>query len=200
MKVVLVEDQKLVSSALAMLLNLEADIDVIATADNGEHAKAIVAAQQPDIVVTDIEMPRLDGLSLASWVTEHYPDSKVLVLTTFAKPGYLQSALQAGVHGYLLKDTPADEIAAKLRLIAQGAQVIDPTLTKKAMHYASPLTEREAALLQLIADGLSTKEAADTLCISHGTARNYLSETMQKLHVDNRQAAIKAARQLGLVN
>jgi len=200
MKVVLVEDQKLVSSALALLLNLEEDIDVVATAENGEQAKAIIVAHQPDIVVTDIEMPKFDGLSLARWVAANHPASRVLVLTTFAKPGYLQSALQAGVHGYLLKDTPADEIATKLRLIVQGAQVIDPSLTRKAMHFSSPLSGRETALLQLIAEGLSTKEAADNLCISHGTARNYLSEAMQKLQVENRQAAIVAARKLGLLS
>lgn len=199
MKVVLVEDQKLVLSALALLLNLEQDIQVVATAENSQQAKTVIERFAPDIVVTDIEMPDGDGLSLANWVKTNHPNCKVLILTTFAKPGYLQSALRAGVNGYILKDTPAEDIASKLRLIKQGAQVIEPSLTQKAMQFSSPLNAREISLLKLIAEGSSTREAAQSLHISHGTARNYLSDAMQKLQADNRQAAIKQARELGLL-
>lgn len=199
MKVLLVEDQKLVLSALALLLNLEPDIQVVATAENSQQAKTEIKRFAPDIVVTDIEMPDGDGLSLANWVKINHPNCKVLILTTFAKPGYLQAALRAGVNGYILKDTPAEDIATKLRLIAQGAQVIEPSLSQKAMQFSSPLSAREISLLKLIAEGYSTREAAQSLHITHGTARNYLSEAMQKLHADNRQAAIKQAHELGLL-
>lgn len=199
MKIVLVEDQQLVQSAMAILLNLEADIELVGTASGGLEAEEIITAKQPDIVVSDIEMPDGDGLTLAQWVSEHHPSIKVMILTTFAKPGYLQKALNSGVQGYLLKDTPADQIAEKLRLVMQGGQVIDPQLTKQAMQFHSPLSERETQVLGLAAEGLTAKQAAERMHVAHGTARNYLSEAMQKLACDNRQQAIDKARSLGII-
>lgn len=198
LKVLLVEDQQFIVSAMALLLNQEPDIDIVATANGGIEAQQLVSRYQPDVVITDIEMPKGDGLSLARWLLANHP-CKVLILTTFARPGYLQSALKAGVHGYVLKDMPAEDLAKQLRLIAQGAQVIDPSLTQEALAFRSPLNTRELALLRLIADGHTAKQAAEQLHIAHGTARNYLSEAMQKLLVNSRQAAINKAQELGLL-
>ncbi|WP_119395297.1 response regulator transcription factor [Salinibius halmophilus] len=199
MKVVLVEDQQLVQSAMAILLNLEPDIELVGTASGGLAAQEVITQQQPDIVVSDIEMPDGDGLTLAQWLSQHHPTIKVMILTTFAKPGYLQKALSSGVQGYLLKDTPADQIAEKLRVIMQGAQVIDPQLTRQAMQFHSPLSERETQVLALAAEGLTAKQASERMHVAYGTARNYLSEAMQKLGCDNRQQAIEKARSLGII-
>ncbi len=199
MKVLLVEDQRLIMSALAILLDLEPDIEVVASASGGQQAQQLIAEHLPDIVISDIEMPDGDGLSLAEWLTASGLGCKMLILTTFAKPGYLQRALNAGVHGYLLKDTPAEQLAEKLRLMMQGAQVIDPSLTRSAMRFESPLSARELRLLALVATGLSAKQAADQLHIAHGTARNLLSEIMGKLQVSSRQAAVIRAQELGLL-
>lgn len=199
MKIVLVEDQQLVQSAMAILLNLEADIEIVGTATGGVEAQQVIADTSPDIILSDIEMPGGDGLSLAQWVSNNHPSVKVMILTTFAKPGYLNKALSCGVQGYLLKDTPADQIADKLRLIMQGGQAIDPGLTKQALQFQSPLTEREAQVLQLTSQGLSAKAAAEKMHVAHGTARNYLSEAMQKLGAENRQQAIAKARSLGII-
>ncbi|MDC8015322.1 response regulator transcription factor [Tahibacter soli] len=196
-RVLLAEDQAMVRGALSALLKLESDIDVIATAADGAEAWRLVQSNVPDVVVTDIEMPGLTGLELAQRIREHEIACKVVIVTTFARPGYLRRALEAGVVGYLLKDAPAEQLAEALRKVHRGGRVIDPQLAVDAWSEADPLNDRERQVLRLAGEGQSAGEIAQALHLSQGTVRNYLSEAIGKLGVGNRIEAYRLARQKG---
>jgi len=196
-RVVLAEDQAMVRGALSALLKLESDLDVIGCAANGEEAWAMIERDRPDVVVTDIEMPRLTGLELALRIREKGVPCKVVILTTFARPGFLRRALDAGVGGYLLKDAPADRLADALRTVHRGGRAIDPQLALEAWSGDDPLNDRERQVLRLAGEGLSASDIAEQLHLSQGTVRNYLSEAIGKLGVGNRIEAYRLARQKG---
>ena len=199
-RVLLAEDQAMVRGALSALLNLESDIEVVGSAADGEDAWALIqraAGQVPDVVVTDIEMPRLTGLELAQRLRERGIACKVIILTTFARPGFLRRALDAGVSGYLLKDAPADQLAEAIRRVHRGGRAIDPQLALEAWSEADPLNDRERQVLRLAGEGQSAGDIAEQLHLSQGTVRNYLSEAIGKLGVANRIEAYRLARQKG---
>ncbi|HZX91183.1 MAG TPA: response regulator transcription factor, partial [Rudaea sp.] len=180
-RVLLAEDQAMVRGALSALLRLESDLDVIGSAANGEEAWALIERDKPDILVTDIEMPKLTGLELAQRIRDHGVDCKVIILTTFARPGFLRRALDAGVGGYLLKDAPADQLAEALRKVHRGGRAIDPQLALEAWSGDDPLNDRERQVLRLAGEGMSAADIAEQLHLSQGTVRNYLSEAIGKL-------------------
>ena len=196
-RIVLAEDQALVRGALAALLGLEPDIDVLAAVADGVEAWNEVRQRAPDILVTDIEMPQLTGLELAQRVQRYGLATKVVIVTTFARPGFLRRALDAGVAGYLLKDAPAERLAEALRTVQRGGRAIDPQLAVEAWSEADPLSERERQVLRLAGDGRSAGDIAAALNLSPGTVRNYLSEAISKLGVGNRVEAFRLARQKG---
>jgi two-component system response regulator DesR len=197
-RVVLAEDQAMILGALAALLETEPDLTVCARAGNGREALTAVADTRPDVLVTDIEMPEMTGLTLAAEVRERHPDTQVVILTTFARPGYLRRALEAGAKGYLLKDRPAAELAAAVRRVRRGERVIDPELAAAAWAgEPDPLTERERQILWRAGEGRSGAEIAAELALSEGTVRNYLSEAISKLGAANRIEAARIARQKG---
>lgn len=195
--VLLAEDQAMVRGALSALLKLEPDLDVLGTAADGEAAWRDVQRLQPDVLVTDIEMPGLTGLELAQRIARHGMATRVVVLTTFARPGFLRRALDAGARGYLLKDAPAEGLADAIRQVHRGGRVIDPQLAVDAWGEPDPLNERERQVLRLAGEGLSAGDIAARLHLSAGTVRNYLSEAIGKLGVGNRIEAYRLARQKG---
>ena len=197
-KVLLAEDQGMVRGALAALLNIEPDIEVIGSASDGEEAFRSMAETRPDVVVTDIEMPRMTGLELAVRVRELYPDTRVVIVTTFARPGYLRRALEAGASGYLLKDCPSAELADAVRRVHRGLRVVDPDLAAEIWNSEpDPLTDREREILRRAGEGESTADLARSLRLSEGTVRNYLSEAISKLGAGNRIEAARLARTKG---
>lgn len=196
-RVLLAEDQAMVRGALAALLKLEPDIEVVASVADGEIAWRQAQALKPDVILTDIEMPQLTGLELAQRVRDAGLDCKVVILTTFARPGYLRRALDAGASGYLLKDAPAEKLADSLRKVHRGGRAVDPELAVEAWSEADPLNDRERQVLRLAGEGMSAGEIAEQLHLSQGTVRNYLSEAIGKLGVGNRIEAYRLARQKG---
>ena len=196
-RVLLAEDQGMVRGALSALLRLEDDIEVLGSCADGLEALKEAKRLRPDVIVTDIEMPGLTGLELATRVRQESLPSKVVIVTTFARSGYLRRALEAGVVGYLLKDAPADQLADAVRKAHRGGRVIDPQLALEAWTEADPLNERERQVLRLAGEGLSAAQIANQLSLSHGTVRNYLSEAIGKLHASNRVEAYRLARQKG---
>lgn len=196
-RVLLAEDQSMVLGALAALLELEDDIEVLGKAADGEAAWRGLEKHQPDVLVTDIEMPGLTGLELAQRIQRHELPIKVVIVTTFARPGFLRRALDAGVSGYLLKDSPAEKLADALRTVQRGGRAIDPELALEAWSEADPLSDRERQVLRLAGEGRSAGDIAGQLNLSQGTVRNYLSEAIGKLGVGNRIEAYRLARQKG---
>ncbi|MDH5824714.1 response regulator transcription factor [Luteimonas sp. RD2P54] len=196
-RVLLAEDQALVRGALSALLGLEQDIEVVGACADGENAWRELQRLQPDVLVTDIEMPGLSGLELAQRIHRHELPVKVVIVTTFARPGFLRRALDAGVLGYLLKDAPAEELAEALRKVHRGGRALDPQLALEAWSEADPLSDRERQVLRLAGEGRSAGEIAGQLRLSQGTVRNYLSEAIGKLGVANRIEAYRLARQKG---
>lgn len=201
MRVVIAEDQAMVRGALAALLDLESDIEVVASASDGDEALTVVREQRPDILVTDIEMPGSTGLELAADVAQLRQQgeltTKVVILTTFARTGYLRRALDAGATGYLLKDAPSSQLAEALRRVHGGGRAIDPELAVEAWGEEDPLTDRERRVLRAAAEGITTAAIAAKLGLSHGTVRNYLSEAIGKLGAHNRVEAARIARERG---
>jgi two-component system, NarL family, response regulator DesR len=196
-RILLAEDQAMVRGALSALLGLEPDIEVLGAAADGEIAWRELQRLQPDVLVTDIEMPGLTGLELAQRIQRHELPTKVIIVTTFARAGFLRRALDAGVSGYLLKDAPAEDLAEALRKVHNGGRAIDPQLAIDAWSDADPLNDRERQVLRLAGEGQSASEIAVQLHLSHGTVRNYLSEAIGKLRVGNRIEAYRLARQKG---
>ena len=196
-RVLLAEDQAMMRGALAALLGLEPDIEVLATVADGESALREAHRLQPDILVTDIEMPGLSGLDVAQRVQRFDRPCEVVILTTFARGGYLRRAMDAGVAGYLIKDAPAEQLAAALRTVHGGGRVIDPQLAVSAWGESDPLNERERQVLRQAGEGASSAQTAAALGLSAGTVRNYLSEAIGKLGAGNRVEAVRIARQRG---
>jgi two-component system, NarL family, response regulator DesR len=194
-RVVIAEDQDMVLGALAALLGMEEDIEVVAQARNGKEALDAVRKHAPDVLITDVEMPELTGLQAAAAIVG--TTTRVIVLTTFARPGYLRRALDAGAAGYLLKARPARELAQAVRKVRSGQRVIDPELAAEAWGEPDPLTDRERQVLRMVADGASTREVASKLHLSSGTVRNYLSEVIDKLSAANRVDAARIAKSKG---
>lgn len=193
-RVVIAEDQAMVLGALAALLEIEGDIQVVGRAQNGEEALAICQRERPDVLLTDVEMPRMTGLELATAVRK---TTRVIILTTFARGGYLRRALEAGASGYLLKDSPAEQLANAVRRVAQGGRVVDPELAAEAWSEPDPLTDRERQVLRMAGEGESSADIASALNLSEGTVRNYLSEAINKLGAANRVEAARIAREKG---
>ena len=196
-RVLLAEDQAMMRGALAALLSLEDDIEVLGTVGDGEAAVREVHRLQPDILVSDIEMPGLTGIEVAQRVARFDVPCRIVILTTFARPGYLRRALDAGVAGYLIKDAPAERLAAALRTVHDGGRVIDPQLAVDAWSEADPLSDRERQVLRLAGDGMASADIASSLGLSQGTVRNYLSEAIGKVGAVNRIDATRIARQKG---
>ena len=196
-RVLIAEDQALVRGALSALLELEGDIEVIFQAQNGLEALEQTRELQPDVILTDIEMPKMTGLELALEIKKHNLKTKVVIVTTFARAGYLRRALEAGATGYLLKDAPAADLAQAVRRVHAGARAIDPSLALEAWSEADPLTDRERQVLRFAAEGQSSLEMAGSLKLSEGTIRNYLSEAIAKLGANNRIEAARIAREKG---
>jgi two-component system response regulator DesR len=196
-RVLIAEDQAMVLGALGALLDIESDLEVVAKAVSGEEALAHVVALQPDVVVTDIEMPGISGLELAGEIHRRGSRARVIILTTFARPGYLRRALDAGASGYLLKDTPSHRLADAIRRVHAGGRAVDPELAAEAWSEADPLTDRERQVLRLAAEGRSGADIARDLHLSEGTVRNYLSEAISKVGARNRVEAARLARAKG---
>ncbi|MDP4095855.1 response regulator transcription factor [Paenibacillus sp. P96] len=193
--IVIAEDQRMLLGALASLLDLEEDMKVVGQAGNGEEAVQLVRLHQPDVCIMDIEMPLKSGLEAAEELKGF--GCKVLILTTFARPGYFERALKAGAHGYLLKDSPSEELASSIRSIMAGRRIYAPELVDGAFGEENPLTEREKEVLLLIAEGKTTKEIAGELFLTAGTVRNYISVILDKLNVSNRIEAITRFKENG---
>ena len=195
-RVILAEDQSLVRGALAALLELEGDITVVAQAGDGEEALRQTLELGPDVLLTDIEMPGLSGLDVAQRL-KGSARPRVVILTTFARAGYLRRALDAGAVGYLLKDAPASSLADAVRRVHAGGRAVDPALALDAWSEADPLTDRERQVLRLAGEGQAGPDIAAALGLSEGTVRNYLSEAISKLGVGNRVEAARLAREKG---
>jgi two-component system response regulator DesR len=197
-RILIAEDQALVLGALAALLRLEPDFDVVATAGNGRDALELCRTLAPDIVLTDIEMPHMTGLELAAGLAELGLPPRVIIVTTFARSGYLRRALAAGVRGYLLKDAPADTLAAAIRTVHGGGRAVAPELALEGWSGGQdPLSDRERQVLRLAGEGRSSAEIARQVHLSEGTVRNYLSEAISKLNAGNRVEAFRLARDAG---
>ncbi len=197
-RVLLAEDQTMLRGALAALLDLESDIRVMAQASNGREALKLARAHTPDVIVTDIEMPEKTGLELAAELKATDSKARIIILTTFARPGYLRRALDAGARGYLLKERPAAELAEAIRRVHAGLRAIDPALAAEAWSAEDdPLSDREREVLRRAGDGRSSAEIAAELRLSEGTVRNYLSEAIAKLGAANRVDAARIARAQG---
>lgn len=197
-RVLLAEDQAMVRGALAALLALQGDMEIIAEVGRGDEVVAVALATRPDVALLDIEMPGCDGITAAAALHAKLPSCRVLILTTFGRPGYLRKAMESGVVGFLLKDAPADQLATAIRRAMAGERVVDPTLAMSALSEGNnPLTERERAVLAAATRGASIAEIATSLFLSEGTVRNYLSVAIQKLGAHNRVEAAHIAEEKG---
>lgn len=197
-RAMLAEDQAMVRGALAALLALEPDIEIVGEVSRGDEVLDRALTTQPDVALLDIEMPGLDGLSAAAQLHARLPVCKIIILTTFGRPGYLRRAMESGVSGFLVKDAPAAQLASAIRRVIAGERVVDPSLAMSALSAgASPLTERERAVLAVAARGASVAEIAGALALSEGTVRNYLSSAIQKTGGQNRIEAAQAAERNG---
>ncbi|HEY4385669.1 MAG TPA: response regulator transcription factor [Ktedonobacteraceae bacterium] len=197
-RVLLAEDQAMVRGALAALLTLEGDIEIVAEVGRGDEVVTVARATKPDVALLDIEMPGCDGITAAAALHREVPACRVLILTTFGRPGYLRQAMESGVMGFLLKDAPSAQLATAIRRVLAGERVVDPALAMTALSEGNnPLTERERAVLSVAIKGASIAEIAGSLSLSEGTVRNYLSVAIQKLGVRNRIEAARIAEQKG---
>ena len=196
-RIIIAEDQSLLRGALASLLSLEDDIEVVAQASDGAEALALVKQHTPDVLLTDIEMPHASGIDVARKLRDSQSPTKVMIVTTFARPGYLERARSAGVLGYVLKDAPSESLADSLRKVASGQLVIEQGLAEAAWASPDPLNDREREILRLAEHGKTNKEIGQELHLSAGTVRNYLADATQKLGCNNRIEAARIARENG---
>ncbi len=196
-RIVIAEDQGMLLGAMNSLLSLEDDLEVVGMAKNGEEAVALVNELNPDICIMDIEMPVMTGLDAAEALKAS--TCKIIILTTFARPGYFERARKAGVYGYLLKDSPIEELVNSIRVVMDGRRLYAPELVDIVYEHESenPLTDRESQVLELVAEGKTTKEIAAELFLSAGTVRNYISTILDKLNVGNRIEAIARFKEKG---
>ncbi len=196
-RIVIAEDQGMMLGALGALIGMEEDMEVVGMAKNGEEAITLVQEQEPDVCIMDIEMPLKTGLDAAEALQDS--NCKIIMLTTFARSGYFERARKAGVRGYLLKDSPIEELVASIRQIVDGRRIYAPELVDIAFddYRENPLTKRENDVLKLIAEGKTTKEIANELFLTAGTVRNYISTIFEKLEVSNRIEAISLYKEKG---
>ncbi|ASF41266.1 MULTISPECIES: response regulator transcription factor [Halobacillus] len=194
-RIVIAEDQRMLLGALGALLDLEDGMEVAGKASNGEEACKLVRELKPDICLMDIEMPVKDGLTAAEELADE--PCKIIILTTFARPGYFERARKAGVSGYLLKDSPSEDLAEAIRKIIDGQRIFSPELVDLAYTEQDPLTERERQVIKLMAEGKNTKDISKELYITPGTVRNYVSVILDKLEVSNRIEAISRFKERG---
>jgi two-component system response regulator DesR len=198
MRILLAEDQTMFRTALASLLDLEADFEVVAQVARGDEIVAAAREARPDVALLDIEMPGASGLEVVPQLRREFPDCAVVMLTTFGRPGYLKRALEAGARGFLLKDVPVEQLAEQVRAIARGSIVVDPQLAASALATPqNPLTEREREVLSAGARGATVQEIADRLHLSQATVRNYLSSAIGKTGAQNRVGAARIAEHHG---
>ncbi|GII31452.1 response regulator transcription factor [Planotetraspora mira] len=197
-KVLLAEDQGMMRGALALLLGLEDDIEVVAQVASGDDVVTAALEARPDVALLDIEMPGRTGLDAAADLRDRLPACRVVILTTFGRPGYLRRAMEAGAYGFLVKDGPVEELATAIRRVLQGERVIDPALAAAALSAgSSPLTDRERDVLAAAADGSTIADIALRLHLSESTVRNYLSSSIGKTGTRNRIEAARTARHNG---
>jgi two-component system, NarL family, response regulator DesR len=197
-RVLLAEDQAMIREALAALLSFEDDIEVVAQVGRGDEVLKAARDSNPDVALLDIEMPGLDGLAAAAALKRSSPGTSIVILTTFGRPGYLRRAMESGVSGFIVKDSPADKLAHTIRQVKAGKKVIDSDLAAAALaEGASPLTPRERDVLAACQDGAAIAEIAATLYLSEGTVRNYLSSCIQKTGARNRTEALRIAEERG---
>ncbi len=196
--VVLVDDQALVRGALAALLDLELDLTVVGEAASGDEVLALVRRTRPDVVLMDVDMPGMDGIEATALVRAEFPATQVLIVTTFGRPGYLRKALLAGAAGFVVKDTPARQLADAVRRVHGGMRVVDPALSADSLIAGeSPLTPRETEVLRAAADGGSNSDIAKAVHLSEGTVRNHLSSAIGKTMARNRADAVRIAEESG---
>ncbi|MGP4081493.1 response regulator [Pseudalkalibacillus sp. R45] len=198
-KILVAEDQRMLLGALSSLLDMEEDMEVISQTMNGQEAFEGIVNLQPDVCLMDIEMPGCSGLDVAGKLAGISHPCKIIILTTFARPGYFERAVKTGVHGYLLKDGSIEDLSDSIRKVVSGQRVFSPELMMTTITEENPLTEREQEILQLAASGMTTKEITKELFLSHGTVRNYISEIIHKLETKNRIEAIKTAEKKGWI-
>ncbi|MEV2220230.1 response regulator transcription factor [Nocardia vinacea] len=197
-RLLLADDQALVRGALAALLGLEADLEVVAEVGRGDEVLDAVARTTPDVVLLDVEMPGMDGIAVAAQLHAAHPDLRILMVTTFGRPGYLRRAIDAGASGFVVKDTPARELADAVRRVHMGLRVVDPALATETLTVGtSPLTAREREVLAAAADGATAGAIAKQLHLSEGTVRNHLSSVIGKTGTSTRAEAVRAAERLG---
>ncbi|THG33325.1 response regulator transcription factor [Naasia lichenicola] len=197
-RLLIADDQALVRGALAALLGLEADIEVVAEVGRGDEVVPAALDSAPDVALLDVEMPGLDGIAAAAALRAALPTCRILMVTTFGRAGYLRRAMQAGASGFVVKDTPARQLAAAVRTVAAGGRVVDPTLAAESLSSGdSPLTERETDVLSIARTGGSVADMALSLHLSEGTVRNYLSSAIGKTSARNRADAIRIAEERG---
>lgn len=195
--IVIAEDQRLLRGAMAALLELEDDIEVAGEAGDGAEALALIERLQPDVCLMDIEMPLMSGLEVAELLKSRGSNTKIIILTTFARPGYFERGVKAGIQGYLLKDEPVDKLAEAIRRVVAGGREVSPELVFGSLREENPLSEREREILRLAAAGQSASEIAAALHLSYGTVRNYISEILGKLAVKTRIEAVRLAEEKG---
>ncbi|MCA1292352.1 response regulator transcription factor [Paenibacillus sp. alder61] len=198
-RIVIAEDQRLLRGALASLLDLEDDLEVIGQAADGAEAWELIERLRPDVCLMDIEMPRMSGLDVAERLKAAGSPCRIIILTTFARPGYFERAAKAGVNGYLLKDESSDKLAEAIRRVMAGHLEVSPELVFGSLREENPLTPREQDILRLAAEGRSAGEIALQLHLSYGTVRNYISETLNKLDVKSRIEAVRLAEEKGWI-
>jgi len=197
-RILLAEDQAMVRGAIAALLSLESDMEIVAEASRGDEAVTLAVQAQPQIALFDIEMPGMDGLTATKLVREQVPGCRVLILTTFGRAGYLKRAMENGASGFLLKDAPATELAQAIRQVVAGGRAVDPNLAIAALSEGeNPLSHREREVLIEVKTGASIAEIAASLFLSQGTVRNHLSAAIQKLDARNRSDAARLADEKG---
>ncbi|MFE1750149.1 response regulator [Streptomyces anandii] len=197
-RVLLAEDQQMMRGALALLLGMEDDMEVVAQVPTGDAIVGAALTHRPDVALLDIELPGLSGLDAAARLREEAPGCRVLILTTFGRPGYLRRAMEAGAAGFLVKDGPVEELAAAIRRVLAGETVVDPALAAAALSAGpSPLTARECDVLKASADGATVADVAAALHLSESTVRNYLSSAIGKTNTRNRAEAVREARHQG---
>lgn len=196
-KVLIAEDQAMVRGALAALLNMEPNIEVVGQVEDGQVALDFLKENAVDILLTDIEMPRITGIELAEKVSEMFPKTRTVIITTFSRAGYIRRAMAAGVYAFLLKDAPSEKLAEAMTRIMQGKKTIDPELAIAALDDKDPLSDKERKALRLAATGRKSSEIAAELFLSEGTVRNYLSDAIAKLNATNRIDAARIARHKG---
>jgi two-component system, NarL family, response regulator DesR len=197
-RLLLADDQTLIRTALATLLELEDDFEVVAQVGRGDEVVAAALASRPDVALLDIEMPGVDGLAAAAALSHELPSCRVLMLTAFARTGYLRRAMESGALGFVVKDAPAEQLADAVRRVARGERVVDPALAAATLAGgASPLTGRERDVLVAARDGATVADVAAKLFLSEGTVRNYLSAAIAKTGVRNRVEAIRVADERG---